>query len=166
MMKNILAENMRRFHTKNLAEQDGPQGAPAVSISQPAAATGPQSANRPLTATEQNMDALFKWLTSAEVDVLNHASRLLSGLRRYIRTQDDYNAARTIVQTRYNKPTILKWLSEKGAGTGDEETALMKVLMLGVGNSMLDTERKIWMDSQSYLQKFNRAEKWQFENFK
>ncbi len=161
-MKNILAENMRRFHTKNLAEQDGPQGAPAVSISQPAAATGPQSANRPLTATEQNMDALFKWLTSAEVDVLNHASRLLSGLRRYIRTQDDYNAARTIVQTRYNKPTILKWLSEKGAGTGDEETALMKVLMLGVGNSMLDTERKIWMDSQSYLQKFNRAEKWQF----
>jgi len=42
----------------------------------------------------------------------------------------------------------------------------MKVLMLGVGNSMLDTERKIWMDSQSYLQKFNRAEKWQFENFK
>jgi hypothetical protein len=60
----------------------------------------------------------------------------------------------------------LQWLSDLGAGTGAEETALMKVLMLGAGNSMIDAETKLWMDSQSYLQKFNRAEKWAFKNFR
>lgn len=75
--------------------------------------------------------------------------------------QEMYNKVLAGVKSTYNKPTILSYVrSEEHGPISTPNEWAQKIVSFGLANKGIDTDRENFMKIQYYLQKFNKAEKW------
>lgn len=168
-MKNTLAENMRRFHTKNLSEQGpksiNPTAPPTVTPggAQPApkvgfggAAYNPQGTFGLSTGLP---DLIRKIASDAEIwtgkDLYNLVKNKLAP------DQATYDETIGIINAEFNKAGIIPFFVSLDMRRSTTQDAYIKMAYLGMGNSMIDEYREDLNKIEYYLRRFkNPKEKW------
>jgi hypothetical protein len=168
-MKNTLAENMRRFHTKNLSEQGpksiNPTAPPAVAPggAQPAPKVGfggakydPQGTFGLSTGLP---DLIRKIASDAEIwtgkDLYNLVKNKLAP------DKATYDKTKAIISSEFNKAGIIPFFVSLDMRRSTTQDAYIKMGYFGMGNSMIDEYREDLNKIEYYLRQFgNPKEKW------
>ena len=166
-MKNTLAENMRRFHTKNLSEQvpkiinptqpSGAQSAPKVGLN---------GSNSKPTNNQEFIRKIGRGVfTDFDSTNLNDPWDATDWLRAVKTTlapdQKTYDATRAQISNEFNKAGIIHLLASLGVRNSTTHDVYTKIGSLGTFNSGLDEYRENLNKIEYYLRQFgNPKEKW------
>ena len=167
-MKNILAENMRRFHTKNLSEQGprsiDPSTPPTVApgAAQPAPKVGfggaeYDSASRP---SVKNQADLVRKLGIGKYNRMD-GKQLLDLVKTIAPNKEEYSSALATIRNEFNYAGIIPLLVAQGRRNSTTKDVYMKMATLGAANSYFDEYREQLNQIEYYLRQFgNPKEKW------